>query len=135
VYKAYSSRGFRAYLRRRGIAHTIPEKADQRRHRLRRGSRGGRLPGFGRETYRRRNLVERCFNGQSRVARTDVEALDPTAERLRHIQDTFVKAADDSRARADRYADHADGAHPVHQDDQQAHHPQPGPHRGREVGH
>ncbi|WP_371101161.1 IS5 family transposase, partial [Streptomyces sp. PU_AKi4] len=54
--------GFRAYLRRRGIAHTIPEKADQRRHRLRRGSRGGRPPGFDRETYRRRNLVERCFN-------------------------------------------------------------------------
>ncbi|MEU3441403.1 IS5 family transposase [Streptomyces griseoincarnatus] len=60
--KVYSSRGFRAYLRRRGIAHTIPEKADQRRHRLRRGSRGGRPPGFDRETYRRRNLVERCFN-------------------------------------------------------------------------
>nr|WP_107481959.1 IS5 family transposase [Streptomyces sp. JHA26] len=60
--KAYSSRGFRAYLRRRGIAHTIPEKADQRRHRLRRGNRGGRPPGFDRETYRRRNLVERCFN-------------------------------------------------------------------------
>ncbi|MFE0726410.1 IS5 family transposase [Streptomyces rochei] len=60
--KAYSSRGFRAYLRRRSIAHTIPEKADQRRHRLRRGSRGGRPPGFDRETYRRRNLVERCFN-------------------------------------------------------------------------
>ncbi|MEV5089436.1 IS5 family transposase [Streptomyces griseoincarnatus] len=60
--KAYSSRGFRAYLRRRGIAHTIPEKADQRRHRLRRGSRGGRPPGFDRETYRRRNLVERCLN-------------------------------------------------------------------------
>jgi transposase len=60
--KAYSSRGFRAYLRRRGIAHTIPEKADQRRHRLQRGSRGGRPPGFDRETYRRRNLVERCFN-------------------------------------------------------------------------
>ncbi|MGQ5228609.1 IS5 family transposase [Streptomyces sp. yara] len=60
--KAYSSCGFRAYLRRRGIAHTIPEKADQRRHRLRRGSRGGRPPGFDRETYRRRNLVERCFN-------------------------------------------------------------------------
>ncbi|WP_372504740.1 transposase [Streptomyces lavenduligriseus] len=31
--KAYSSRGFRSYLRQRGIAHTIPEKADQLRHR------------------------------------------------------------------------------------------------------
>jgi transposase len=60
--KAYSSRGFRSYLRRRGIAHTIPEKVDQQRHRHCRGSRGGRPPGFNRETYRRRNRVERCFN-------------------------------------------------------------------------
>ncbi|MFF9488255.1 IS5 family transposase, partial [Streptomyces sp. NPDC014676] len=60
--KAYSSRGFRAYLRKRGIAHTIPEKTDQRRHRLRRGGHGGRPPGFNRETYRRRNMIERCFN-------------------------------------------------------------------------
>ncbi|MFB6437536.1 hypothetical protein ACFCVY_12255 [Streptomyces sp. NPDC056411] len=50
----------------------------------------------------------------------------------------FTKAADDSRARADRYAeqDDADGAHPVRQNDQQVHLPQqPGPHRGREAGH
>ncbi|MET8768218.1 MULTISPECIES: IS5 family transposase [unclassified Streptomyces] len=60
--KAYSSRGFRAYLRQRGIAHTIPEKTDQRRHRLKRGGHGGRPPGFDRETYRRRNTIERCFN-------------------------------------------------------------------------
>ncbi|XES01492.1 IS5 family transposase [Streptomyces sp. S1D4-11] len=60
--KAYSSRGFRTDLRKRGIAQTIPEKTDQRRHRLSRGCCGGRLPGFGRETYRRRNTIERCFN-------------------------------------------------------------------------
>ncbi|MEV5843506.1 IS5 family transposase [Streptomyces sp. NPDC051985] len=60
--KAYSSRGFRAYLRKRGIAHTIPEKTDQQRHRHNRGRRGGRPPGFDRETYRRRNMIERCFN-------------------------------------------------------------------------
>ncbi|WP_427155754.1 IS5 family transposase [Streptomyces sp. TRM70308] len=60
--KAYSSRGFRAYLRKRGIAHTIPEKTDQRRHRLRRGRHGGRPPGFNRETYQQRNMIERCFN-------------------------------------------------------------------------
>ncbi|MFF3460489.1 transposase [Streptomyces sp. NPDC002730] len=60
--KAYSSRGFRTYLRRRGIGHTIPEKTDQKRHRRNRGSRGGRPPGFNRATYRRRNTVERCFN-------------------------------------------------------------------------
>ncbi|MFE0824837.1 IS5 family transposase [Streptomyces sp. NPDC058847] len=55
--KAYSSRGFRAYLRQRGIAHVIPEKADQRRHRHKRGRCGGRPPGFDRETYRRRNVI------------------------------------------------------------------------------
>ncbi|MCQ9130196.1 transposase [Streptomyces hilarionis] len=60
--KACSSRGFRAYLRRRGIAHTIPEKADQQRHRHHRGRQGGRPPRFESHTYRRRNTVERCFN-------------------------------------------------------------------------
>ncbi|MGI5380556.1 IS5 family transposase [Streptomyces sp. CA-251387] len=60
--KAYSSRGLRAYLRRRGIAHTIPEKTDQQRHRHNRGNRGGRPLGFDRQTYRRRNTIERCFN-------------------------------------------------------------------------
>ncbi|MEU6331754.1 hypothetical protein ABZ851_31415 [Streptomyces sp. NPDC047049] len=73
-----------------------------------------------------------------RESRTDVEALDLTAERLRLFQDAFTKAADNSHARADRYAEHddADGAHPVRQDGQQAHRPQqPGPLRGREAGH
>jgi transposase len=60
--KAYSSRGFRAYLRRRGIAQTIPEKTDQQRHRHNRGRHGGRPPAFDRHLYRRRNVGERCFN-------------------------------------------------------------------------
>nr|WP_191889414.1 IS5 family transposase [Streptomyces mutabilis] len=60
--KAYSSRGFRAYLRKRGIAHTIPEKTDQQRHRHNRGRHGGRPPAFDRHLYRRRNVVERCIN-------------------------------------------------------------------------
>ncbi|WP_371558624.1 IS5 family transposase [Streptomyces longwoodensis] len=60
--KAYSSRGLRSYLRKRGIACTIPEKNDQRRHRHNRGRRGGRPPAFDRHVYRRRNVVERCFN-------------------------------------------------------------------------
>ncbi|WP_406840950.1 IS5 family transposase [Streptomyces sp. AHU1] len=60
--KAYSSRGFRAHLRRRGIANTILEKRDQQRHRHNRGRRGGRPPVFDRQIYRRRNIVERCFN-------------------------------------------------------------------------
>ena len=50
------------YMWKRGIANTIPEKADQRRYRLRRGGRGGRPPGFDRETTRWRNMIERCFN-------------------------------------------------------------------------
>ncbi|MER6441611.1 transposase [Streptomyces sp. NPDC001185] len=62
VDKAYSSRGFHAYLRKRGIACTIPEKADQQQHRHNRGRRGGRPPVFDRQIYRRRNIVERCFN-------------------------------------------------------------------------
>ncbi|SES31191.1 conjugative relaxase domain-containing protein, TrwC/TraI family [Streptomyces sp. yr375] len=73
-----------------------------------------------------------------RESRTDVEALDLTADRLRHLQDAFTKAADDSRVRADRHTDQhdADVVRPVRQDDQQAHRPQePGPHRGREAGH
>ncbi|MFF5706622.1 transposase [Streptomyces sp. NPDC012794] len=60
--KAYSSRGFHAYLRRRGIGHTIPEKNDQKQHRRNRGSQGGRPAGFDLQIYRRRNTVERCFN-------------------------------------------------------------------------
>ncbi|MGV4988476.1 hypothetical protein ACVB8X_35465 [Streptomyces sp. NRAIS4] len=65
-----------------------------------------------------------------RESRTDVETLDLTAGRLRRLQDAFTKAADDSRARADRYAEQdADEPRPVRQDDQQAHRPQqPGPH-------
>jgi transposase len=60
--KGYSSRAIRTWLRRRGISHTIPERADQVRNRLRRGSRGGRPPVFDKQLYKRRNVVERCFN-------------------------------------------------------------------------
>lgn len=60
--KAYSSRAIREHLRKRGIRAVIPVPADQRAHRLRRGSRGGRPPTFDRETYKQRNTVERCIN-------------------------------------------------------------------------
>jgi hypothetical protein len=40
--KAYSSRGNRAYLRRRGIKATIAQPDDQRASRKRRGPAGGR---------------------------------------------------------------------------------------------
>lgn len=60
--KAYSSRRNRRYLRRRQIKHTIPERRDQRAHRLRRGSSGGRPTGFDAARYGRRNEVERLIN-------------------------------------------------------------------------
>ncbi|ROP48037.1 DDE family transposase [Streptomyces sp. PanSC9] len=40
----------------------IPEKTDQQRHRHNRGRHGGRPLAFDRQIYRRRNVVERCFN-------------------------------------------------------------------------
>ncbi|WP_420803252.1 IS5 family transposase [Streptomyces spiramyceticus] len=60
--KAYSNRKIRAYLRKRGIRHAIPEKRDHKAARLRRGSRGGRPPGFDKDRYRDRNTVERAIN-------------------------------------------------------------------------
>jgi len=42
AHKAYSARGNRVYLRRRGIKAVIPEKTDQAANRKKRGSRGGR---------------------------------------------------------------------------------------------
>ncbi|MGW1957645.1 IS5 family transposase [Streptomyces sp. NPDC001920] len=60
--KAYSSRAIRAHLARRGIRAVIPVPADQKGHRLRRGSQGDRPPAFDREIYKQRNTVERCIN-------------------------------------------------------------------------
>ncbi|SEM02655.1 Transposase DDE domain-containing protein, partial [Blastococcus sp. DSM 46786] len=60
--KAYSSRAIRTQLRERGIGACIPERDDQKGHRIRRGSRGGRPPAFDAERYRGRNVVERAFN-------------------------------------------------------------------------
>ncbi|MFJ6452224.1 IS5 family transposase [Streptomyces hydrogenans] len=60
--RAYSNGPCREYLRRRGIRHTIPEKIDSQAARLRKGSRGGRPPGFDEERYKKRNTVERAIN-------------------------------------------------------------------------
>ncbi|WP_434091015.1 IS5 family transposase [Streptomyces goshikiensis] len=60
--KGYSSKAIRNWLRRRSIAHTIPERSDQAANRARRGRLGGRPPAFDRGIYKRRNVVERCFN-------------------------------------------------------------------------
>ncbi|MEU8976720.1 IS5 family transposase [Streptomyces monashensis] len=60
--RAYSNGIIRAYLRRRGIRHVIPEKSDSRAARLRKGSRGGRPPASNTGRYKRRNTVERAVN-------------------------------------------------------------------------
>jgi transposase len=60
--KAYSSRAIRQSLRRRGIRAAIPERADQKANRVRRGRAGGRPPAFDRELCKARNVVERCFS-------------------------------------------------------------------------
>src|SRR5262249_40924042 len=59
--KAYSSRANRAALRARKIVAVIPQPNDQIANRARKGSRGGRPPGFDPDRYRQRNQVERGF--------------------------------------------------------------------------
>ncbi|MFT9788915.1 hypothetical protein [Streptomyces rhizosphaericola] len=60
-----------------------------------------------------------------RDSRTDVEALDLTAERLRHLQDAFTTAADRAHTTMDRYTrrDDSEMPQPGRRDDQQAHRP------------
>ncbi|WP_327291253.1 IS5 family transposase [Streptomyces sp. NBC_01198] len=60
--RAYGSRANRAYLRRRGVKCTIPEKADQIRNREKLGSRGGRPPKFDKHDYKQRHAVECGIN-------------------------------------------------------------------------
>jgi transposase len=57
--RGYSFESCRGLLRRPGISHTLPQRRDQKE---RRTGRPGRRSGFDRETYRRRNVVERCVN-------------------------------------------------------------------------
>lgn len=64
--KAYTSRGNRTYLRKRGIKACIPRKKDQDAHRKAKGSRGGRPPTFDPDLYRMRHAVE---NGIARLKR------------------------------------------------------------------
>lgn len=60
--KAYSSRGNRAYLRKRQIKAVIPEKKDQAANRKNKGSTGGRPVSHDAELYKERNTVERLIN-------------------------------------------------------------------------
>ena len=60
--KGYPSRANRAWLRRRGIATTIPERDDQIAHRRRKPGRPIEFGDEQQERYKGRNVVERCFN-------------------------------------------------------------------------
>ncbi|WSV08688.1 IS5 family transposase [Streptomyces sp. NBC_01020] len=89
--RAYSSRAIREYLRRRQTPHTIPEKRDQAGHRIRRGSAGGRPPGFDRETYARRHKVE-CRIGLLKQARGVATRYDKLAVRYEAtVQLTLIR--------------------------------------------
>jgi transposase len=59
--KAYSSRAIRTHLRDRGIKAVIPEPDDQKGHRKRRGSCGGRPVGLDSADYQNRNVIERHY--------------------------------------------------------------------------
>ncbi|MFD4190877.1 IS5 family transposase [Amycolatopsis thermoflava] len=60
--KAYSHPSTRQAMRDRRIRFVSPEREDPIARRVARGSRGGRPPASDAETYKRRNVVERCFN-------------------------------------------------------------------------
>ncbi|WP_443093782.1 transposase [Nocardia uniformis] len=60
--RAYSAASNRTLLRPKRIQTVIPERRDQIANRKRKGSVGGRAPGFDAETYKRRNVIERAFN-------------------------------------------------------------------------
>ena len=84
--KGYSSRAIRCHLRRGHIPATIPERRDQQANRLRRGRAGGRPPAFDPVAYKRRNVVERCFN-RLKQFRAIATRFDKTATSYRGIID------------------------------------------------
>jgi transposase len=60
--RAYSYPSTRQALPKRRIRFTSPERSDQVARRRMKGRAGGRPPAFDAEDYKRRNVVEQCFN-------------------------------------------------------------------------
>jgi transposase len=60
--KGYAHDSTRRALRQRGIRHVIPERSDQVARRAAKGSASGRPPAFDKQVYKKRNVLEGCFN-------------------------------------------------------------------------
>lgn len=57
-----SSAAIRELLHGKGIKAVIPERLDQQANRKRKGRSGRRPPGFDKQAYKGRSVVERAFN-------------------------------------------------------------------------